>query len=151
MSSAITNSKLCNYGCSTQIYWNTNKKACYEVETGNKHYCVSRKSNTTTNQSNNSNIRQGTNTRPTYYNARTGKPLTQSQQSTKQQLKHSNSIQILKGTEQEIQKQYETLADILAEVNGMINGSESLHAHYSNSSQQQDQGWRWLLHGNFNQ
>jgi hypothetical protein len=88
-------SELCTYGCGKQIYWNTTKKSYYEVETGNKYFCQSRKSN----QSNNSNITQTTN-RPTYYNAGTGKPIGQPNMSngelgqTKQQIKHSNSPDI---------------------------------------------------------
>jgi hypothetical protein len=113
-------SKLYTYGCGKQIYWNTTKKSYYEVETGNRHLCQ----NPNSNRSNTQTTTTTNQPRPTYYNAGTGKPLT-TQQTNKQQ--HSNSIQILKGTEEQVQKQYETLADILSEVNGRIHGSQS---HY---------------------
>ena len=52
-SSSITNSRLCNYNCGTLIYWNSNKKAFVEVETGNKHFCQSARTKPTTFQHNN--------------------------------------------------------------------------------------------------
>lgn len=45
--SSIINSRQCNYGCGTQIYWNGSKKAFVEVETGNKHFCQARKPSNT--------------------------------------------------------------------------------------------------------
>lgn len=59
--------------------------------------------------------------RPTFTTG-TGKPL----------LKHSNFIQILKGSEQEVTKRYERLSDIVAEVGVKIHGSQS---HYINNSE----------------
>lgn len=123
-SSTNTNSKLCKYCNQVQIYSNTTKKGYFEVENGNKHFCVTRKSTQS-----NTNTSQGTN-RPIYYSV-SGKPLTTQQQTKQQVTRHSNSIQILKGTEEQVQKQYETLADILAELGGRIHGSQS---HYIETS-----------------
>ena len=116
--SSTTNSRQCNYGCGTQIYWNASKKAFVEVETGNKHFCQARKASNTFPKR---FMERSKTNRPTFTTG-TGKPL----------LKHSNSIQVLKGSEQEVTKQYERLSDIVAELGGKIHGSQS---HYINNSE----------------
>jgi len=112
--SSVTNSRLCNYGCNTLIYWNNSKRAFVEVEIGNKHFCQARKP-TNTMGSNNLKVNSPT------FTTGSGKPL----------LKHSNSIQVLKGSEEQVTKQYEKLSDIVTELGGKIHGSQS---HYVNAS-----------------
>ena len=118
-SSSITNSRLCKYCNKVQIYWNNSKGTFVEVETGNKHFCQSTASRTKP-------VHQQPTNRPTFTTG-SGKPF-QTQQH-KQPTK--NSIQVLKGTELEVQKQYETLSDIVTNLGGKIHGSQS---HYVNTS-----------------
>jgi hypothetical protein len=107
----IINPKPCNYNCNTRIYWNTSENAYFEVFTKQKHVCPNRSS---------SNKRSGelssaiTN-KPNYYNrfAKQPKP------------KMSNSLEILNGIIQDIQKKYEILSDIVTEYNGKVHGSQS--------------------------
>lgn len=99
-------SKLCIYGCGIHIYWNTSKKAFYDVETDNRHLCPNSTKPTT---------RQ---TRPTYYK----KSLIQSQ-TEQHNRKMSNSIQILLGRAEEVRKQYEYLNDVINDCNGKTQGS----------------------------
>ena len=107
------NPKSCNYGCNTQIYWNSSLNEYWEVFTKKKHICPNRFSNakptnttgTTTN-----------NTKPTYY-----KKLWSSQQPKP---KMSNSFELLQGSIEEIQKKYEMLSDIVSEYNGKVHGSQ---------------------------
>ncbi|MDR4512597.1 MAG: hypothetical protein MRJ93_12935 [Nitrososphaeraceae archaeon] len=120
-SSSLTNSRLCKYCNKVQIYWNNSKGTFVEVETGNKHFCKSARTKPPSG-----GFPSEGNTRPTYYNAGTGKPFQTQQQ--KQPTK--NSIQVLKGSEIEVQKQYERLSDIVVgELGGKIHGSQS---HYLN-------------------
>jgi hypothetical protein len=138
MIQTITNSKLCKYCNKVQIYWNNSKGTFVEVETGNKHFCQSASARKPSNfqhtnsvpKSNtiyNSNVNKPSTQqyRPTFTTG-TGKPYTTQQQ--KQPTK--NSIQVLKGTELEVQQQYEKLSDIVAELGGKIHGSQS---HYLNN------------------
>jgi hypothetical protein len=123
MTQTITNSRLCKYCNQVQIYWNNSKGTFVEVETGNKHFCQSagasasaRKPTPYTANVNKPSTQQY---RPTFTTG-TGKPLMQKQPT-------KNSIQVLKGSELEVQKQYEKLSDIVAELGGRIHGSQS---HY---------------------
>jgi len=115
MSSTNTiNPKPCNYGCNTRIYWNTSENAYFEVFTKTKHICKNRsigkpsenytqgKTNTNTNRS-------------FYYNkfAKQPKP------------KMNNSLELLSGTINSIQRKYEILSDIVTEYNGKVHGSQS--------------------------
>jgi hypothetical protein len=109
MSSSI-NPKSCNYGCNTQIYWNTSENTYFEVFTKKKHICPNRSSST----------RPTTATRPTYYNK---KPWSNSQQQPKPKM--SNSFESLTGPIDTIQKKYEMLSDIVSEYNGKVHGSQS--------------------------
>jgi hypothetical protein len=104
--------KPCNYGCNTQIYWNSSVNEYWEVFTKKKHICPSRVNNnkppttaaTITN-------------RPTYYN-----------KFAKQQFskpKMSNSFELLTGPIETVQKKYELLSDLVTEHNGKVHGSQS--------------------------
>ncbi|MDR4510138.1 MAG: hypothetical protein MRJ93_00335 [Nitrososphaeraceae archaeon] len=140
-SNSITNSRLCKYCNKVQIYWNNSKGTFVEVETGNKHFCQTRKSDTfhksfversnTTHKS-----FEGKPTtqqyRPTFTTG-SGKPLPQQIHTSgvKSKQPTKNSIQVLKGaTELEVQKQYEKLSDIVQELGGKIHGSQS---HFVNN------------------
>jgi hypothetical protein len=109
MSSSI-NPKSCNYGCNTQIYWNTSENTYFEVFTKKKHICPNRSSST----------RATTATRPTYYNK---KPWSNSQQQPKPKM--TNSFELLTGPIEIIQKKYEILSDLVTEHNGKVHGSQS--------------------------
>ena len=128
---SVTNSRLCKYCNKVQIYWNNSKGTFVEVETGNKHFCQSTGASARKPTSNtfHKSFRERSNTqqyRPTFTTG-SGKPY-----STQQQQKQptNNSIQVLKGTAIEVQKQYEKLSDIVAELGGRIHGSQS---HYLNN------------------
>ena len=97
--------KDCSYGCNTRIYWNTAENSYFEVFTKQKHICK--------NRSNNNN-----NNKPTYYNNK-------SFYSSKQpKPKMSNSLELLTGPIETIQKKYEILSDIVSECNGKVHGSQ---------------------------
>lgn len=109
----IINPKSCSYGCSTRIYWNTTENAYFEVFTRKKHVCPNRSK---------SNVTQTTTstTKPTYYSKK-------SYYATQQQPKPnmSNSFELLTGPIANIQRQYETLSDIVTEYNDKVHGSQS--------------------------
>ena len=113
MSSQNIYPKSCNYGCNTQIYWNTSVNEYWEVFTKKKHICPNRSSNkpkTTTNTT------AAIVTKPTYYNK---KPW-----STTPKPKTSNSFELLTGPIDAVQKKYEILSDIVSEYNGKVHGSQ---------------------------
>ena len=100
--------KPCSYNCNTQIYWNTSVNEYWEVFTKKKHVCPNRTNNNTTTTN--------TTNRPFYSKkpwSNTPKP------------KMSNSIELLTGTINEIQRKYEILSDIvITEYNGRVHGSQ---------------------------
>ena len=105
--------KDCSYGCNTRIYWNTAENTYFEVFNQKKHVCPNRTSNakptsTTTNSSSKPNYNN-------YYNkfSRSPKP------------KMSNSLELLTGPINEIQRKYEILSDIITELGGKTHGSQS--------------------------
>ena len=113
MSSTNTiNSKPCNYGCGTKIYWNKLENAYFEVFAKKKHVCPNRS---------NSSVVPSTNAyKSIYYNNK------KSFSSTKEpKPKMSNSFELLQGSIKDIQKQYETLSDIVTEYGGKVHGSQS--------------------------
>jgi hypothetical protein len=114
MSSTNTiNPKPCNYGCNTRIYWNTLKNAYFEVFSGNRHQCPNRQQG----KKSNNTVTQMT-TKPNYYK--------KSFYSTKEpKPKMSNSLELLQGPIEDIQKKYEILSDIVSEANGKVHGSQS--------------------------
>jgi hypothetical protein len=113
------NPKPCNYGCNTKIYWNIVENAYFEVFSGNRHQCPNRnrhqqqqgnnKSNTVTQTTTTSN----TATKPNYY-LKKSYFVTQKQQPKP---KMSNSLELLQGPIEDIQKKYEILNDIVSEAN----------------------------------
>ena len=97
--------KDCSYGCSTRIYWNTAENAYFEVFTKQKHICKNRSNNNSNKPTTYSNKRPWSNTQP--------KP------------KMSNSLELLTGPINEIQRKYEILSDIITELGGKTHGSQS--------------------------
>jgi hypothetical protein len=108
--SNIINPKPCNYNCGTRIYWNNQENAYYEVFTKQKHMCKNR-SKSGSYPSNNAS-------KPSYYKTRFAN-------NKEPKLKMSNSLEILKGSIQDIQKKYEILSDTVTEYNGKVHGSQS--------------------------
>ena len=104
--------KPCNYNCGTRIYWNTSKNAYFEVFAKKKHVCPNR-----TNNGNGKSVTQTTTfaNKLNCYNkfAKQPKP------------KMSNSLEIIQGPIDLIQKKYELLSDIITEYNGKAHGSQS--------------------------
>ncbi|MGI9011904.1 MAG: hypothetical protein ACR2F1_12050 [Nitrososphaeraceae archaeon] len=98
--------KPCNYGCNTQIYWNTSENTYFEVFTKKKHICPNRTNKQSTTVTN----------RPTYYSK---KPW-----SNTPKAKMSNSFELLTGPIETVQKKYEMLSDIVSEHNGKVHGSQ---------------------------
>ena len=106
MSSNIINPKPCNYNCGTRIYWDTNTNSYLEVFTKQKHICKNRtKSASSPSYSNKSN----------YYNKFTKQP----------KPKMSNSLELLTGSIDSVQKKYEILSDIISDLGGKTHGSQS--------------------------
>ena len=107
--------KSCTYGCNTQIYWNTSVNEYWEVFTQKKHICPNRSNKQVTNPS--STTGATISTKPTYYSK---KPW-----STQPKPKMSNSLELLTGPIETIQKKYEILSDIvITEYNGKVYGSQ---------------------------
>jgi hypothetical protein len=108
----IINPKSCTYGCNTQIYWNTSVNEYWEVFTQKKHICPNRVNNK------NSKPTTSNNTKPTYYN----KKSSWNSQATKP--KTDNSLMLLLGSIENIQKHYEFLSDLIRDHNGKVHGSQ---------------------------
>ena len=122
MSSQNIYPKPCNYGCNTQIYWNSSENTYFEVFSQKKHICpnrVNKPSSVTANTT-----PTGVSSKPTYYSK---KPW-----STQPKPKMSNSFELLQGQIETIQKNYEILSDIVSEHNGKVHGSQS-HIKQDNS------------------
>jgi hypothetical protein len=101
------NPRPCVYNCNTQIYWNTSTNEYWEVFTKKKHICP--------NRSNNKPVNNTTNTKPNYYNK---KPFAGPKP------KMDNSLVMLLGSIENIQRQYEFLSDLIRDHNGRIHGSQ---------------------------
>ena len=112
-SNTIINPKDCSYQCGTRIYWNTSENAYFEVFSKKKHVCPNRSNKTTTTNNNNSS--NASINRQSYYNK---KPWVNNKP------KMSNSLELLQGPIQDIQKKYEILSDIVSEYNGKVHGSQ---------------------------
>jgi hypothetical protein len=119
----IINPKPCNYNCGTRIYWNPEENAYFEVFAKKKHICPNRsKSNNVVTQTT-----TNTNNKPTYYNNKFAKQY-------QPKPKMSNSLELLQGPIEHIQKKYEILSDIVTEyIGGKIHGSQS-HINGNNIS-----------------
>ena len=102
----IINPKPCNYNCGTRIYWDTVSNSFLEVFSKQKYQCPNRVNKTNTNSTN----------RP-YYNK---KPW-----STKTKVPSSNSLELITGPFDLVQKKYEILSDIVSKYNGKVHGSQS--------------------------
>ena len=100
--------KDCSYGCLTRIYWNTAVNEYWEVFSKKKHVCPNRSSNNTTTNNN-------ANRTSSFYSKKPWAP----------KPKMSNSLELLTGPINEIQKKYEILSDIvITEYNGKVHGSQ---------------------------
>jgi hypothetical protein len=114
---SVINPKPCNYGCGTRIYWDTVSNSFLEVLTKQKHICKNR------NIKPSGNLPQGNTNRPYYYNKMIKQP----------KPKISNSLELLSGPIDSVQKKYEILSDIVTEYNGKVHGSQS-HVNGNNIS-----------------
>ena len=103
-----------------QIFWNTLDNAYFEVFTKKRHLCPNRV-NKLPSVPNNTSATVGaatTSIKPTYYNK---KPW-----NTQPKPKMSNSLELLTGPIDAIQKKYEILSDIvIVEYRGKVHGSQS--------------------------
>jgi hypothetical protein len=119
MSSSNTNQNInpkpCAYNCNIQIYWNTATNEYWEVFTKKKHICPNRSKSVTQTTTTNNNTATTTN-KPTYYK--------KSYYATQTKPKMSNSLELLTGPIETIQKKYEMLSDIVTEYNGKVHGSQ---------------------------
>ena len=104
--------KSCVYNCGIQIFWNTATSEYWEVLT-KKHICPNRVKKPGTS---NTSATAGVSRKPIYYNK---KPW-----STTPKQKMSNSVELLTGPIDAIQKKQETLSDIVSEYNGKVHGSQ---------------------------
>jgi hypothetical protein len=118
------NPKPCSYNCGTRIYWDTTSNSYLEVFTKKKHICPNRSSSNNNNNNKNSSIAEvssanttSTINKPTYYN--------KFSKQYKPKPKMSNSLELLSGPIDSIQKKYEILSDIVSEYNGKVHGSQS--------------------------
>jgi hypothetical protein len=105
----IMNPKPCNFGCGTRIYWDNSSKSYLEVFTKQKHICKNRSAN-----NNVSKLSTQVN-KPNYFNKYSKQP----------KPKMSNSLELISGPIESVQKKYEILSDIVTEYNGKVHGSQS--------------------------
>ena len=122
MSSQNIYPKSCNYGCNTQIYWNTpvNVNEYWEVFTQKKHICPNRVNNKSSVTSSNTSSTTGVGvsaSQPKYYSK---KPWS----TTTPKPKMSNSFELLTGQIDVKQKKYEIPSDVVSEYNGKVHGSQ---------------------------
>ena len=68
MSSQNIYPKPCNYGCNTQIYWNSSENTYFEVFSQKKHSCPNRVNNKPATVNTTNSVATTTNTKPTYCN-----------------------------------------------------------------------------------
>ena len=112
--------KSCVYNCGVQIFWNASTSEYWEVFTKKKHICPNRVNKPSVTPNNNTSAVGTTtttsNTKPTYYSK---KPW-----NTQPKPKTSNSLELLTGPIDTIQKKYEILSDIVTEYNGRVHGSQ---------------------------
>ena len=103
--------KPCVYNCGIQIYWNASENTYFEVFTKQKHQCPNRSNN---KKSITPELSSGITSKSNYYNkfAKQPKP------------KMSNSLELLTGSINAIQKKYEILSDVVSEYNGKVHGSQ---------------------------
>ena len=109
-STNIVNPKTCNYGCGTRIYWDTVSNSFLEVFSKQKHICKNRSGNKPTYVPNVTNAN-----RQFYYNKFTKQP----------KPKMSNSLELITGSIDSVQKKYEILSDIISDLGGKTHGSQS--------------------------
>src|ERR1044072_1569614 len=107
-STNIINPKPCIYNCGTRIFWDTSSNSYLEVFTKQKHICKNRNNN-------NASYSKTTIPKPNYYNKFSKQP----------KPKMSNSLELLIGSIETVQKKYEILSDIVTEYNGKVHGSQS--------------------------
>jgi hypothetical protein len=88
------NPKNCSYGCNTRIYWNNSQNAYWEVFSKKKHVCPNGTNKTTISTTTNTN------------NASVNRPF-YNKKSWVNKPKMSNSLELLQGPIQDIQKKYE--------------------------------------------
>src|SRR5918994_1030473 len=87
--------KSCSYGCGVEIYWNVEENTYFELYSRKKHICPNKISDLSNNNK---------------------------QQATKPKM--DNSLELLIGNIQNIQKQYEALSDIVRDLGGKVHGSQ---------------------------
>jgi len=111
--------KSCSYGCGVEIYWNVEENTYFELYSRKKHICPNRIAN---NNNKPSAINPPTYAmKPKYYNDNKISDL--SNNNNKQQAikpKMDNSLELLIGTIQNIQKQYEALSDIVRDLGNKV-------------------------------
>jgi hypothetical protein len=106
--------KSCSYGCGVEIYWNVEENTYFELYSRKKHICPNR-------------IAYNNNKKPSAINPPTYAMKPKYYDNNKQQAtkpKMDNSLELLIGTIQNIQKQYEVLSDIVRDLGGKVHGSQ---------------------------
>ena len=107
--------KLCIYGCGQNLYFNTAVNEYWELFNRKKHLCPNRQQQQQSKPIGSTSTTTTT-TRPNYYNKFTKQP----------KPKMSNSLELLTGSIDSVQKMYEILSDIvIVEYNGKVHGSQS--------------------------
>jgi hypothetical protein len=114
--------KSCSYGCGVEIYWNVGENTYFELYSRKKHICPNRIPYNSNNKP--SAINPPTYAmKPKYYNNKISDLSNNNkQQATKPKM--DNSLELLIGTIQNIQKQYEVLSDIVRDLGGKVHGSQ---------------------------
>ena len=114
--------KSCSYGCGVEIYWNVEENTYFELYSRKKHICPNRISYTNKKPS---AINPPTYAmKPKYYNDNKISDLSNNNKQQATKPKMDNSLELLIGTIQNIQKQYEALSDIVRDLDGKVHGSQ---------------------------
>ena len=116
--------KSCSYGCGVEIYWNVEENTYFELYSRKKHICPNRIAY------NNNNTKPSAINPPTYamkpkyYNDNKISDLSNNNKQQATKPKMDNSLELLIGNIQNIQKQYEALSDIVRDLGGKVHGSQ---------------------------
>jgi hypothetical protein len=116
--------KSCSYGCGVEIYWNVEENTYFELYSRKKHICPNRIAYNNNNKKPSAINPPTYAMKPKYYNDNKISDLSNNNKQQATKPKMDNSLELLIGTIQNIQKQYEALSDIVRDLGGKVHGSQ---------------------------
>jgi len=116
--------KSCSYGCGVEIYWNVEENTYFELYSRKKYICPNRIAYTNNNKKPSAINPPTYAMKPKYYNDNKISDLSNNNKQQATKPKMDNSLELLIGTIQNIQKQYEALSDMVRDLGGKVHGSQ---------------------------